>query len=369
MVHKKWLELYQYIQSHITTFPPSTDLEVLLDDQFERLSQQFVDDKKQPKKTQVDWLEHEAFTATLSERLRHSELTYHQTQFLFETVLAAQLGQLALTLINRQKPILSEAEYYQWSGLAYQQLGDYPLAKQSFENAVAKQPLSGLNHCYLGFVHLHLADADAAKQHFHRSIEVEPSFVGGYQNLAGLCYQDGEFEQSAGYAEQAFQLDKTLPATYITAVSSYLALGNKKRADQWIGYAFEHQVTSLELVRLAGITAHQNERHQEALAALNHYLSIKPESYDVLNVRAHVKAELGLHRELESDLKQLLVFEPYDEWSLEQLFLCYVATEQWQNAQLIMVDLNKQSAHYKLTYKEQLNLINKNLSLEVVELY
>ena len=124
----------------------------------------------------------------------------------------------------------------------------------------------------------------------------------------------------------------------------------------------------MELVRLAGISAHQNGRCEEAIDALDHYLSHNPNSFDVLNIRAHVKAELGRFADLESDLKQLLVFEPHDEWSLEHLFLCYFHNKQWADAQAVMVQLNKLAARYKITYREQLNTINKKLSLDLVEL-
>ncbi|WP_375753617.1 tetratricopeptide repeat protein [Vibrio sp. HN007] len=366
MISNKWLELYQHINEQIEVFPK--DIEPLLSKRLDSLKVQFKSDRKPLNREQLDWLESEAFTMVMADTIQNSELNHEQVSFLFDTTLAAQLGQLSLAVVNSNKALLSKDDIAQMSGLAYQQLGDYDLAKQMFEETIEHHPDSGLAHCYLGFVYLHLSDTEQAKNCFLKSIEVAPTFIGGYQNLAGLYYQERQFEKATDYAEQAYQQEQTLAATYITAISAYLALGEKEQADNWVNRAFQHQVTSIELVRLAGITAHQNGRLEEALEALDHYLEAKPESFDVLSIRARLKSELGLYQEMESDLKQLLTLEPYDEWCLEHLFLAYFHTSQWQNAQLVMVDLNKLAAHYKVTYREQINLINQKLNLDVVEL-
>ncbi|ROV61692.1 hypothetical protein EGH82_03770 [Vibrio ponticus] len=368
MISSKWLELYQYLNSHIASLPSIETIEPKLNDRLMFLSAQFAKADEKPDHNKTDWLEHESFTLVLSEQLENLELAKPQVQFLFETLMAAQMCQLAMVVTNQFKSQLTEDDFKTKCGLVYQQLGDYEMAKSMLEEAIAINAHNPMLHCHLGFNHLFTGESDIAVEHFKQAIEIDPKFVGGYQNLAGLYYQESNFELAAEYAEQAFACDKSLVSTYITAVSSYLALGNKEKAEQWINAAFDHHVSSIELVRLAGISAHQNGRLEEALEALNHYLTINPSSYDVVSIRARVKAELGLYGELEDDIKQLLIFEPHDEWCLEQLFLCYFHAEQWADAQLVMVDLNRLAGHYKITYREQLNTINKKLSLDVVEI-
>ncbi|KXF80852.1 tetratricopeptide repeat protein [Enterovibrio coralii] len=368
MISNKWLELYQYIQQHIESLPQESEVVELLNDRFMFLSAQFVTNETAKNKSQHDWLEHEAFTLVMSDVLQDLPLMKSQLTFLFETLMAAQLCQLAMVSINAYKMLLSEDDFKCKCGLVYQQLGDYDMAKSSLEESLALNAENPMTLCHLGFNFLFQGHTEEAIQCFEQSTDIAPDFVGGYQNLAGVHYQNGDFELAAKNAELAYSKDTSLVSTYITAVSSYLALGEKDKADQWINNAFENNVSSMELVRLAGIAAHQNGRLEEALEALNHYLEHNPESFDVLNIRAHVKAELKLYVELEADINQLRVFEPNDEWSLEQLFLCYFHTERWNEAQAVMVQLNRLAPRYKITYRDELNTIKKKLSIDVLEL-
>lgn len=368
MISIKWLELYRYINSQVANLPSESVVQKKFNDKLMFLSAQFLDDAKQQSINQLDWLESEAFTLVFGDVIQQISLTKAQLSFLFETLMAAQLCQLAIAAINTHKSVLNEDDFKSKSGLVYQQLGDYELAKSVFEESIGLNNANPMTHCHLGFNYLYQGHPELAIECFQYSIQIEPEFVGGYQNLAGLYYQDGNFIQATEYAELAFIRNQSLVSTYITAISSYLALGNIEKAEQWINAAFDNQVSSMELVRLAGISAHKQGRLDEAVEALDHYLGSNPNSFDVLNIRAHVYAELERYVDLENDIKQLLVFEPHNEWCLEHLFLCYFHTEQWGDAQLVMVQLNKLAAHYKITYREQRNIINKNMSLDVVEL-
>lgn len=368
MISTKWLELYQYLHSQLPSLPAQLEVEPKLNDRLMFLSAQFAQAGREQDKNQLDWLEHESFTLVMSELFEPLSVTEQQLQFLFETLMAAQMCQLAMIVTNLYKSLLADDEFKSRCGLVYQQLGDYEMAKSMLDESIVANDQNPMVYCHLGFNHLYQGESDLAAELFQRSIEIDPTFIGGYQNLAGLHYQDSKFELAAQCAEKAFTCDQSLASTYITAVSSYLALGENDKADQWISAALSNEVSSIELVRLAGITAHQNGRLEEALEALDHYLLLKPESYDVVSIRARVKAELHLYVELEQDIRQLLTFEPHDEWCLEHLFLCYFHTERWADAQLVMVELNKLAAHYKITYRDQLNTINKALSLDVVEI-
>lgn len=378
MISSKWIELYQYIKGQIEPFPDPADVLTPLNERLLFLEVQFP--KKQHRQhaswrldetqeqSHADWLEHEAFTFVMSDVVARLALSPTQLKFLFETLMAAQMCQLAMVSINKHKHLLMEDEFKTSCGLVYQQLGDYEMAKSMFEESIALNADNPLLHCHLGFTHLYLGNSELAEENFKQSIATDPAFIGGYQNLAGLYYQEGKFELAAHYAEQAYSKNQSLVSTYITATSSYLALGENDQADNWITRAFDNNVSSIELVRLAGICAHQQGRLEEALEALDQYLSINPDNFDVLNIRTHIKAELKRYDDLEPDLKQLLTFEPHDDWGLEQLFLCYFHTGQWAEAQHIMVELNKLSGHYKITHRALIDTINKKLSLDVVEL-
>lgn len=368
MISNKWLTLYHYLCRQVTTFPTPQESETALNDKLMFLRAQFLKGTQEPDPQQVDWLEHEAFTLVVSDAIQNLSLTESDLAFLFDTLMAAQLCQLAMVMLNAHKDVMPAPTFHLRCGLVSQKLGDYELATTSFEQALENTPNDASTLCHLGFNALYQDQTEQATLYFEQSIAADPGFAGGYQNLAGLHYQQGDFSQAADFAEKAQQRAPTLAAAYITAISSLLALGKTLEADNWVTRAIENQVSSPELVRLAGICAHKNGRPQEALEALSHYLAHHPDSVDVLNIRAHVYAELKMYPQLEADIHQLRGFEPHDPWSLEQLFLCHFHAGKWADAQAVMVQLNRLAARYKITYREQLNTIYRKLSLNVVEL-
>ncbi|GLO63517.1 hypothetical protein MACH09_40250 [Vibrio sp. MACH09] len=367
MISEKWYELYQYINDHIDDLPCESEITEKFNERLMFISRQFSQPGPSAYK-QRDWLEHEAFTQVLGRVLQQVKLTKLQFYFLFDTLMAAELSQTAMVVTNTHESLLSPQELKCCSGRVHEQLGDHMTGRQMFEEAIAIDPANPTLYQYLGFNYLYSGEAEMATECFLESIEVAPEFIAGYQNLAGLAYQESDFEKALKYAELVFERDTSLPSTYITAISSCLALGLNGQADKWVALAFDHNVAAIELVRLAGITAHQNGRLEEALEALDHYLSVKENNFDAFYIRARVKAELDLYESLETDIKQLLVFEPHDEWCLEQLFLCYFQREQWLDAQQIMLELKKLSPQYQIIHKEKFNTINKRTSLNVVEI-
>lgn len=368
MFASKWLDLYHHMTEISGQLSPISTFEQAFNLKISQLTQQFIDENSRRNKQQDDWISHEAFCMVVSSQLPNISLPACDIQKLFGLFFSAELLQLALSLMNTHKNKLTEDDYKSNCGLVYQKLGDYELANTMFNESIHIQPNNALYQNYLGMNALFQGQHEQAIACFQVSLKQDPEFVGGYQNLAGLYYQQSQFEQAAHYCEEAFKKDPTLSSTYITAISSYLALGNYQQADQWVDAAFSHHVTSIELVRLAGIVAHKNGRPEEAIDALNHYLNANPTAFDILHIRAQIKVELGMFLDLESDLTQLLSLETSNEWLLEQLFLCYFEQQKWAEAQLTMIQLSQLSPQYKITHRSLLDTLSKKLSIDILEL-
>ncbi len=365
MMDTKWLELYQYLQEKTGGFLYEGNIEDNLNYKYNFIKSQFSTVYSGEDKNRNDWLEHEAFTAFFSDIIRRGSLSLNQLDTAYNILMSAKLCQLALAVINHFRTQLSNDEFSLKAGLIYQQLGDHEHARAMFEDGIKSNPNSYMCFNHLGFNHIYTGENAAAIEMFEQVIALAPELSGGYQNLAGCYYQDSEFKQAASYCEKVFTLDKTIVATYITAISAYLALKNTEQAERWIQLSIDNEITSMELVRLSGISAFQCQRYEEAIAAFNHYLSNTPDSYDVLHLR--IKAQIGAHQwtVLEPDLKCLLAFDPHDCELLEQLFLTYYHTKQWLDAEYVLAELNKLSTHYSSTYRDQINEIRQQNSIAV----
>ncbi|MGF1722992.1 tetratricopeptide repeat protein [Vibrio kyushuensis] len=368
MINNKWLQLYKHIKQNHSGLLPSITFSGLLIKKVELLKEQFSDLNTTDNPQHNDWLEHEAFTSVFSNLIRNMTVSKTDIDFLYETLMAAQLCQLALSIVNNHKQVLETDDLAFKTGVIYQKLGDYEHSKEKLEEALSINPLNDQAACYLGLNYMYTGETEHSISLLKKSIEINPNNAAGYQNLAGLYYQESEFEKSAELCEGVFVLNKSITAAYITAISSYLALNNIGYAERWIQRSISNNISSMELVRLAGISAHKAERYSESIEALSHYLSVYPESFDVLAIRARSKIALGLWSELEPDLKQLLSFDAHDVWVLEQLFLTHFHTKKWSEARVVMSELKKLGGTFKITYRNEIDAINQALSIEVLEI-
>ena len=363
MISEKWLEFLRFLQQQSRVFAPEEQLLDSLNSKFAFLKSQFgnVNNGNDPRF--LEWVEHEAFTSVLSDVLREQSFSQTELRQVFDLLLSVKLAQLALTVVTNHRQLLAEDEFALKRGMALQQLDENQQAEQAFATALSSNPDNHMALFYLGYSQLCVGEMEKATEYFKACVEKAPEFAGGYQNLAGCYYQESEFEQAAKCCEQAQRLDPTLGASYITAISSYLALGRLEAAGQWLQRARDNQVENIELSRLGGMWAHQSGKHQQAVSQLSRYLEITPHDFDVLAVRARALAADSQWQPLLADLKVLLELNPYDSWNLEQLFLASYHTGQWAQAEQAMFELCKQSDHYKITYRQQIDEVRKQQAI------
>ncbi|MGF1759515.1 hypothetical protein L4D76_16530 [Photobacterium sagamiensis] len=363
MISSKWFNLLDFLQQQTHKFASDAQLTDLLNSKFTFLKNQFSNVNHGNDPRYIDWIEHEAFTSVLSDVMREQSFSEAELGKAFDLLISAKLFQLVLSMVTNHQQLLADDEFEIKRGIALQHLGEYQQAEQAFSAANSLNPDNHMVLFHQGYIQVCNGNIEKATGYFKACIEKAPDFVGGYQNLAGCYYQDEEFEQAAQCCEQAHRIDSTIVSSYITAVSSYLSLGLLENAGDWLLRAREHQIENIELHRLGGIWAHQSGKHQQAISELTHYLEAKPEDLDVLAIRAQALAADNQWQPLLADLSRLLELDPYDRWNLEQLFLASYHTRQWAQAEQAMSELSKISAHYRVTYRSQIDDIRKQQAI------
>ncbi|PSW04300.1 tetratricopeptide repeat protein [Photobacterium lipolyticum] len=363
MISNKWLNLLGFLQQQTHTFAPDAQLTDLLNSKFTFLKNQFSNVNHGNDPRYIDWIEHETFTAVLSDVMREQSFTETELCCAFDLLISAKLFQLALSAVMNHQQVLEKDSFEIKRGIAMQQLGENQQAEQAFTAAIAINPDNHMALFHLGYIQICSGNMEKAIGYFKECTEKAPDFVGGYQNLAGCYYQDEAFEHAAECCEQAHRIDQTVISSYITAVSSYLALGQLEKAGDWLQRAREHQIENIELCRLGGIWAHQSGKHQQAISELTRYLEAKPEELDVLAIRAQALAADNQWQPLLADLNVLLELDPFDGWNLEQMFLASYHTQQWEQAERVMAELSKISAHYKVSHRRLIEDIRKQQAI------
>ncbi|WP_237156757.1 tetratricopeptide repeat protein [Photobacterium leiognathi] len=106
----------------------------------------------------------------MSELFESLSITESQLKFLFETLMAAQMCQLAMIVTNLYKSLLSEHEFKSKCGFVYQQLGDYEMTKTMLQESISLNENSPMVYCHLGFNYFYQGDSDLAAEQFQRSI-------------------------------------------------------------------------------------------------------------------------------------------------------------------------------------------------------
>ncbi|WP_028113775.1 tetratricopeptide repeat protein [Ferrimonas kyonanensis] len=363
MLETKWFTLLQQIHRIYDAEERYPQTEARLIDTFQSTQQRLTDINNRDHSD--DWIAHETFTLVVSELLTSGELALPALNELFELLMSVKLPRLALILVNHSPSQLSAGDVQLKRALALFQLGERESARQCLQDALRLMPDNHLCHFHLGYLEVWSGEMEQAVAAFNRCLELAPDYAGAHQNLAGCHYQSSEFQLAIDSCQRAHQLQPGIAATYITATSACIALERFDDADQWLQRAQAFNFSSAEFVRLDGLVAHFQSRHQQACESLSQYLQLHPTSYDLMAIRARSLLELKQWHALIDDTQALLKLDPFDEWCLEKLFLAHFNTGQYADAERAMAELGKLFPAYKLRHQQLVDEIRQQQAIPV----
>ncbi|SDI86411.1 Tetratricopeptide repeat-containing protein [Ferrimonas sediminum] len=363
MLETKWFTLLQQIHRICNADERYPQTKTRLIDTFQSTRQRLTDINSRDHSD--DWIAQEAFTLVVSELLTSGSLDGTTLNELFDLLMTVKLHRLALILVNSSASQWSVGELPLKRALALFQLGERESARQSLQQALALTPDNHLCHFHLGYLEVWSGEMEQAVAAFNRCLELAPDYAGAHQNLAGCHYQSSEFQLAIDSCQRAHRLQPGIAATYITATSACIALKRFDDADQWLQRAREFDFSTPEFMRLHGLVAHFQSRHQQACDSLSQYLQLHPRSYDLMAIRARSLLELEQWHAVIDDTQALLKLDPFDEWCLEKLFLAYFNTGQYANAEGAMAELGKLFPAYKLHHQHLLDQIRQHQAIPV----
>ncbi len=184
-----------------------------------------------------------------------------------------------------------DTEAYEELAVFYTLTGESEKAVQVFQDLVKLEATAPrLNG--LGVALAQQGKWEEAKNYFLEAIKKDPSFVGGYNNLAKYYCHNNHPEKAVSLFEEAIKLNPHSLEAILGLFRLQLAQGNTKAAENLLQKARENGLRSPELDRLAGNIALQKGDHKTAAQYYLRYLKARPYSKDMADLKAFILAHL-----------------------------------------------------------------------------
>mgnify|MGYP006292204477 CR=1 FL=1 len=205
--------------------------------------------------------------------------------------------------------------------------GDYESAKAQLEAMLAEEEGNAEAHFKLGLVAFNMGSYDEAREHFNRSLELEPDRAAAvHHNLGVLAYQLGNMETALDEFQTALEADPDDADTHYQLGATYLILafpmGAMEPDAERLAQAQMEFERALEvspekpeaMVGLANVYMLRNEM-DEAIALLEDVTAARPEMREALFALGRSYATVGETEKAIVTLEQFLETDPPAVWA------------------------------------------------------
>ncbi|MBN1247175.1 MAG: tetratricopeptide repeat protein [Anaerolineae bacterium] len=206
-------------------------------------------------------------------------------------------------------------------------IGDYAGAKADLEAVLAENDENAEAHFKLGLASFNLGEYEAAKEHFNRSLALEPDRAAAvHHNLGVLAYQVGDMDTALEEFQAALAADPDDADTHYQLGATYLILAypmgamepdadRLAQAQAEFDRALEVSPGKPEaLIGLANIYMLQNEMEQ-AIALLEDVVAERPDMREALFALGRSYAAVGETDKAITTLEQFLQTDPPAVWA------------------------------------------------------
>ena len=122
-----------------------------------------------------------------------------------------------------------------WLAYAYFRENDYRKAKPLFEKTLRGVFSDWEAHVNLGLIEDRLGDQDAAIDHYHRALSINPEAAVAYNNLGVIFIKNEDDRTAEDYLLKAVRFDHYLINAKKNLANIYLRQGKNDLALQWTG--------------------------------------------------------------------------------------------------------------------------------------
>ncbi|MGC9348291.1 MAG: tetratricopeptide repeat protein [Anaerolineae bacterium] len=207
--------------------------------------------------------------------------------------------------------------------------GDYEGAVTELEALLESDPSNAEAHFQLALVYFNLQQFDLAREHFNRSVELEPDRAGAvHHNLGVLAYQIGDLDTALVEFNAALEVDPDDPDTYYQRGATYLVqalpMGATEPDMSFLEKAEGDFNRALEIAprkpeALVGLANAEMLRGNLDAAAeqLEDAIEQKPDMREALFALGQVYVQLGRNDEAKETLEHFLETDPPNVWAAQ----------------------------------------------------
>lgn len=154
--------------------------------------------------------------------------------------------------------------------------GDYAEACRAFDGAIARNADNYYLHYMLGMSQWKGGRPERAAESLNRSIELNPSFVKGWVNLARVRRELEDPLEAVALCEKALAIDDSCDAAWNVAGLAYLDTGDRDKAIDCFTKAVSLNPENAFALNNLGLTYIYEERFDKALLPLEQAVEIAP---------------------------------------------------------------------------------------------
>lgn len=136
----------------------------------------------------------------------------------------------ALNGVSKQKDFKTDAEVWNYLGLAYLENGENKDARKALEHAVKLNPSSSVYQTNLAYVYLFNKQVDKAQSVIDNAIKLDPNNINAYYVRGSARLREKKFDEAQADAERMIDLDASDLNAYILKSDILIARFGRKIA-------------------------------------------------------------------------------------------------------------------------------------------
>lgn len=207
---------------------------------------------------------------------------------------------------------MSQTPYEQLFRQAWhlQQNGNFIEAKNTYKQAIDKQPEAVPAHINLGILYIDSGNFDLAISTLKDALKFKSNSIEALLNLGVAYSRTGDYDQSCHYFKKAEELDPERIEATLNLARVYMQKGEHNKADDCLKKLLALNPPVKDAFIISAEIRVSEKKHSEAIQVFEEYLKIHPRDPDILNNIARIKSLEGNAQEAAELYRSILQLNP-----------------------------------------------------------
>jgi len=196
---------------------------------------------------------------------------------------------------NLPKQSEKRSEVHTQLAWSYLQRGQYDIAREELNKALAADSGSSRAHHIYGLLYNTLGEKAPAKKHFSRAVQIDTNNLGAQEDYAGFLCKNGDVEAGIARYRQVIANPRNSQAamTRTRAGLCLLGDGESEDAEQYFRDALDSNPSNEVALAAMARISFETGRYLSGRGYVQRYMDVGPNDPQVLFYAANIERELG----------------------------------------------------------------------------